>query len=147
MVEGELRVEIDAEAAFGIQRAVLLAEVGVELGVNDLQSGTDAHGRAVGLHHLGVTGIHAHARPNGGLSHIYRGDVTGFELGECAAQFALQFGKEIAARDGRRIFLALAADQHDGGGECVGSNFNSSSWLFCVHWPSPCDTEARMNDT
>ena len=73
----ELCVEIDAEAAFGIQRAVLFAKVGVELGVNDLQSGTDAHGRAVGLHHLGVAGIHAHTRTDGGLRHIHWGDVAG----------------------------------------------------------------------
>ena len=88
MIEGELRVEIDAEAAFGIQRAVLLVEVGIELGVNDLQSGTDAHSGAVGLHHLGVAGIYAHARADSGLRHVHRGDVAGLELVERAAQFA-----------------------------------------------------------
>ena len=90
VVEGELRVEIDAEAAFGIQHAVLLAEVGVKFGVNDLQSGTDAHSRAVGIQHLGVTGIDAHARPDGGLRHIYRGDVAGLQILQGCAEFALE---------------------------------------------------------
>ena len=90
MIEGKLRVEIDAEAAFGIQRAVLFAKVGVELGVNDLKSGTDAHGRAIGLHHLGVVGIHAHTRADGGLRHIHRGDVAVLQILQGCAEFAFE---------------------------------------------------------
>ena len=146
IVEGELGVEIHAEAAFGIERAVLLGVVQVEFGVDGLQGTAHVHGRTVGLQHAAVAGIHAHARAYGGLRHIHRGNVAGLELFQGRAQFALEFGHKGTPRARRRIFRPLAADQNDGGGKGVGVHTHRAVRLLSAKRPSTGNGKTSLNN-
>ena len=116
IVEGALCVQLHTETALFVQFAILLVEVEIQLLVDDLQCGADAHGGAVRLQHLGIAGVDPHTGANGGLRQIHRGDVAGLEFLQGGFQLPFQGVDEVPAGTHGGVCGTFAADQDDGGG-------------------------------
>ena len=109
---------VQAELGVGVE--VVLGEEAVD----ELQGGAHAHRRAVGFEHGGVLGEDGHAGADDGLRQVHRRDggvdAAPGHFVERLGQHGVQFAEELAARDGGRVGVALAADEDDAGGKGVG---------------------------
>jgi hypothetical protein len=62
-------------------------------------------------------------------------------MGESDRQLGVERGDELAARGGRCVGHARAADEDNAGGKCVGTTANIASYEFRSYWPGAADVE------
>ena len=135
-----------AKQRVGVKAARVGRQVLGDFAVDKHQRVVHAHRRAVLVEHRRVLAVDGHAGANGRLGQIDRGNGAlaagaanhGFQrLGQVFAQLAL----ELAAADGVGSGIALAADQHDAGGQGVVTTCNLPCFHLCTDGPGAGEGE------
>ena len=147
VVKGVLSVQIYTKTAVGIQLAVLLVKVHIQLLIDDLQRTAHGHGGTVCFQHAGIAGVHAHAGANGRLRQVHRRNVAFLQFLQSRTQFPLQFRNQAAAGSLRGIRRALAAHQHNGGRKRIGAGRNGAVCHFGAHGPCASNGKACLDDS
>ena len=91
-------------AAIGVEVALLLGQRLVEGLVDERQRLAHGERLAFGVEHFGVASIDGHARADGGLRQVHRGDVAALEVRERRGQFGLECGDKS-----RRVAVGASA--------------------------------------
>src|SRR5271157_1795127 len=104
LVEGVLLKPRQSPACVRIKFSLLFGEDFVECLIDETQSSTYAHGRAVAFEYFLETRKHGHPRTNCSLSKIHRRDVALLEIAERVRQLLLQPQQELfSGSNGRRL--------------------------------------------